>query len=218
LQDILHEMKRVTKTIDQRHSLAKQFARWLRDALLVPDKIDRAKVEAVLKKSNITWEQALRSKPEWVWERVRRYIPPAEYLEPVLKTLFKTHASAVCSTHGIKWFTAETWKAAQAMLEDVRRGWLSDPAGVALYNLLRFDKNGLPLWHDIRGTNSLEGVHRIVRDRFASLGASVELSVALLSDFCYRKNVDVRYLSCPSFYSKFDHLLVWISASRRRRV
>ncbi|KAJ7801592.1 hypothetical protein B0H14DRAFT_3489350 [Mycena olivaceomarginata] len=69
LQDILHEMKRVTKTIDQRHSLAKQFARWLRDALLVPDKIDRAKVEAVLKKSNITWEQALRSKPEWVWER-----------------------------------------------------------------------------------------------------------------------------------------------------
>ncbi|KAF7369576.1 hypothetical protein MVEN_00288100 [Mycena venus] len=190
LQDIWHEMRRVTKTIDSRHSLAKQFARWLQDAILVPDKIDRAMVEAVLKKAGITWAQAVRSKPEWVWERVRRYIPPAEYLILVLETLFKTHADAICSTHGIKLFNAETHKAAQLMLEDVRRGWLSDPAGVAVYNRLRTDKNGLTIWHDIRGTNSLEGFHRILRDRFGSLGASVELSMALLSDFCYWKNVE----------------------------
>ncbi|KAJ7662182.1 hypothetical protein DFH06DRAFT_1325495 [Mycena polygramma] len=191
LQDVWHEMRRVTHTIDQRHSLTKQFSRWLRDAILVPDKIDRAQVEAVLKKGNLTWSQAVRSKPEWVWARVRRYIAPPEYLESVLDTLFKTHANVTCSTHGIKLFNADTHKAAQAMLADVRRGWLTDPPGVALYNRLRIDKNGLTIWHDLRGTNSLEGgVHRPVRDQFASLGASVELTVALLSDFCYRKNVE----------------------------
>jgi hypothetical protein len=193
LQDVWHVMRRVTKSIDQSHSLAKQFSRWLRDAILVPDKIDRAQVEAVLKKGNITWNQAVRSKPEWVWARVRRYIPPPEYLESVLDTLFKTHADVICSSSGIKLFNSATHKAAQAMLGDVHRGWLTDPPGIALYNRLRTDSNGLPTWHDIRGSNSLEGgVHRPVRDRFASLGASVELSVALFSDFCYRKNVEVR--------------------------
>ncbi|KAJ7159203.1 hypothetical protein C8R43DRAFT_1177962 [Mycena crocata] len=190
-QDIWHEMRRVTKTIDSRHSLAKQFARWLRDAILVPDKIDKAQVEAVLKKGGITWNQAVRSKPDWVWARVRRYIPPAEYLEPVLQKLFDTHADAVCSQHGIKLFNEETHKAAEAMLDDLRQGWLSDPPGVALFNRLRTDKNGLSVWHCERGTNSLEGgVHMPVRDRFGSLGASVELTMALLSDFCYRKNVE----------------------------
>ncbi|KAJ7119377.1 hypothetical protein C8R46DRAFT_1364814 [Mycena filopes] len=190
-QHVWHEMRRVTKTLDSSHSLAKQFARWLRDAILLPDKIDKARVEAVLKKGKITWNQAVRSKPEWVWERVRRYIPPPEYLVPVLDKLFKTHANVVCSKHKIKLFNADTHKAARAMLDDVGRGWVTDPPGVAVFNRLRTDKNGLSIWHCIRGTNSLEGgVHMPIRSRFGSLGASVELTVALVSDFCYRKNVE----------------------------
>jgi len=173
--------------------MAKQFSRYLRDALLVPDEIDKASVEAFLKKKNITRDQAVRSKSDWVWQRARRYIPPPEALEPVLVELFKTHADIVCTRRKFKLFNADCHKAAKLMLADVRNGWLSDPPGVALYNRLRTDENGLSIWHCKRGTSGLEGgVHRTVRSRFGSLGASVEMLVALLSDFCYRKNVEVR--------------------------
>jgi hypothetical protein len=193
-QDIWHEMERLNKHIPRDHSLAKQFSRWLHDAMLVPDKIDKARVEAVLKKQNITWDQAVRSKPDWVWRRVRRYVPPPDTLIPILSELFKSHADLKCARKKIKLFDAECHKAAKLMIEDVRKGWVSDPPGVALYNILRTDSKGLPIYHDIRGTNGLEGgIHGPVRSKFGSLGASVEMTVALLSDFCYRKNVEVRY-------------------------
>ncbi|KAJ7138769.1 hypothetical protein C8R43DRAFT_955243 [Mycena crocata] len=124
-------------TIKRRHPLGKQFARWLRDAFLVPDAVDKARVEAVLKKGGITWESGT-----------------------------------------------------SAMLEDVRKGWVSDPPGVALYKHLRTDENGLTVWHSDRGTNGLEGgIHNPVRRYFKSLGASVEMGIALLSDSCFRKNL-----------------------------
>ncbi|KAJ7637248.1 hypothetical protein DFH06DRAFT_1433264, partial [Mycena polygramma] len=190
IQDIFHEMDRLTRHISKDHSLAKQFSRWMRDAILVPDKIDKAQVEAVLKKRGITWDQAVRSKSDWVWQRVRRYVPAPDTLESVLKKLFTTHADLACSKKKIKLFDGDCCKAANAILSDVQKGWVSDPPGVALYNRLRTDEAGLTIWHCIRGTSDLEGsVHGPIRKRFASLGASVEMSVALLSDFCYRKNV-----------------------------
>ncbi|KAJ7060532.1 hypothetical protein C8F01DRAFT_988939, partial [Mycena amicta] len=190
-EDIFHEIRRVTKTIDKRHTLAKQFSRWLRDAMLVPDHLDKAKVEAVLAKGGITWDQAVRSKPEWTWDRVRRYIPPRQVLKPVLATLASTHANVRCSVHDIPLFNTKTWKAWNALQANIDKNVVSDPNGYALYNRLSNDKNGLTIWHNSRGTNSLEGgVHMPVRHRFGSLGASVEMSVMLLSDFCYRKNVE----------------------------
>jgi hypothetical protein len=172
--------------------------------LLLPDKIDKARVEAVLKKDGKTWDQAVRSKPDWVWDRVRRYLPPPDSLEPVLKKLFDTHRDLKCSRRNIRLFDDDTRKAAAAMIEDVRKGWVSDPAGYALYNRLRTDKNGLDIWHCIRGTSGLEGsVHMPVRSRFGSLGASIELTVALLSDFCYRRNLEVRHYT--GLFFSFTH-------------
>jgi hypothetical protein len=193
-QDIWHLMNRLIKHIDRRnHSLGKEFARFLRDAIFVPDKIDKAQVEAVLKADGITWDQAVRSKPGWIWERVRRYVPPPEILVPILTELFKSHANLKCSKTGAKLFNAACHKAAKLIIEDVRKGWVSDPPGVAMYNRVRLDRYGLWIFHDIRGTNGLEGgVHHTVRSKFGSLGASVELTVGLLSDYCYRKNVEVR--------------------------
>jgi hypothetical protein len=203
-QDTFHEMQRVNRHISKDHSLAKQFSRFLRDVLLVPDKIDKARVEAVLKKNGKTWEQAVRSKPDWIWDRVRRYVPPPDVVEPVLKKLFDTHSNLKCSRRNIRLFDSDTHKAVAALIEDVRKGWVSDPAGYALYNRLRTDKYGLDIWHCIRGTSGLEGsVHMPVRSRFGSLGASVEMTVALLSDFCYRRNLEVSYY--PDLFFKFSY-------------
>ncbi|KAJ7936744.1 hypothetical protein B0H13DRAFT_2303452 [Mycena leptocephala] len=121
-----------------------------------------------------------------------QYVPSPEILIPILLELFRSHADLKCSKTGSKLFNADCHKAAKLIIEDVRKGWVSDPPGVAMFNRVRIDKHGLWIWHSIRGTSGLEGgIHHTVRSKFGSLGASVELTVALLSDYCYRKNVEL---------------------------
>jgi hypothetical protein len=73
----------------------------------------------------------------------------------------------------------------------VKCGWISDPTNIPLYTLESQDKNGLPIYHCIRGTNSVEGsVHNPIRWKFASLNASPELADALVADFWHRHNYD----------------------------
>ena len=66
LGDIWHLMNQFK--IPLSHGLRQPFARALRDALFVPDLVDKAAVEAVLQKRNVTWEQMVLWKPEWVWK------------------------------------------------------------------------------------------------------------------------------------------------------
>jgi len=55
-----------------------------------------------------------------------------------------------------------------------------------------FDKNGLSLYHCIRGTNSVEGaIHNPIRRSFASFNASIELADSLIADFRHRHNLNV---------------------------
>lgn len=76
-------------------------------------------------------------------------------------------------------------------MHDVKCGWISDPTNIPLYTLESQDKNGLPIYHCIRGTNSVEGsVHNPIRQKFASLNASPELADALIADFWHRHNYD----------------------------
>src|ERR1700683_4776665 len=46
---------------------------------------------------------------------------------------------------------------AKGVLHDVWKGWISDPAGIPLYTIRFHDKHGLPVYHCIQGTNSVEG-------------------------------------------------------------
>ena len=66
LGDIWHLMNQFK--IPLSHGLHWPFAQALRDALFVPDLVDKAAVEAVLQKRNVTWEQMVLWKPEWVWK------------------------------------------------------------------------------------------------------------------------------------------------------
>ncbi|KAJ6595714.1 hypothetical protein DFH09DRAFT_1072657 [Mycena vulgaris] len=105
--------------------------------------------------------------------RKRRFILPPDVLEPVLVTLFKPHADLKCHR---KKFNAECHKAAALMIGDVRKGWVS---GVALYNILRTNEKAFQY------TTASEPI-RLTQWYFRA----VEMTVALLSDFCYRKNVE----------------------------
>ncbi|THU77319.1 hypothetical protein K435DRAFT_878010 [Dendrothele bispora CBS 962.96] len=92
----------------------------------------------------------------------------------------------------IETFTSpETWQKSKAVLEEVRKGWLSDPDGIPLYTLEGYDKNGLAKYHCLWGTNSVEGaIHNPIRRNFASLRASPELADALIADFRHWHNIN----------------------------
>jgi hypothetical protein len=193
LADVFHEINKVCRTISKKHSHHNKFATAFSDTMLVPDKNDRIKVEAYLKRAKLQpWSNFRLEKPKWVWKRVRRYIPEKNFLYTLLKEFFGCWGPVKCTVTGQPLFTEETWKKAQGVLHDVKKGWISDPAGIPLYTIACHDKHGLPIYHCIRGTNSVEGsVHNPIHRNFGALNASVELADCLVADFRHRHNVDV---------------------------
>jgi hypothetical protein len=70
----------------------------------------------------------------------------------------------VDSITGQPLFSSAAWKSAQNILKVIQAGYLSDPPGIPLYYQVGLDrnKNGLPVWQCIRGTNFTEGVFIIL--------------------------------------------------------
>ncbi|KAI8136449.1 hypothetical protein BJV82DRAFT_43566 [Fennellomyces sp. T-0311] len=106
LKDIFHLMDMIK--ISRRHTLAKEFARRFRDAVFVPDKEDRRKVEAYLEKNDITWDEMLCTNPSWVLRRVRRVVPPPQELYPKVDKLFNDYGDVVCWKTKCKLFDDDT--------------------------------------------------------------------------------------------------------------
>ena len=192
LGDVFHEMDKLERTISVKHSLLKHFKIAFSDTMLVPDKRDKQNVLTYLAKKGLKWDQVRKSQPDWLWKHVRRYIPEKNLLHPILEEFFNAWGPAKCSFRKFPLFDEESWKKANCILHDVKRGWISDPPGIPLYTLLGYDQNGLAVYHCLRGTNSVEGgVHNPIWRNFASLNASVELADALIADFRHRHNLDV---------------------------
>lgn len=192
LADVFHEIDKVCRTISKKHTLCRKFATAFSDTLLVPDEDDKKAVSEILEKKKSSFNKVRSKSPAWLWKRVRRYIPEKGILELVLNEFFNSWGHIKCSVTRQELFSAETWKKTQGVLHDVRKGWLSDPGSISVYIKEGVDKDGLPLYHCIRGTNSVEGaIHNPIRRNFASLNASPELADALIADFRHRHNTDM---------------------------
>ncbi|KAH8109627.1 hypothetical protein DFH11DRAFT_1474484, partial [Phellopilus nigrolimitatus] len=210
LADAFHIMDRITRHIPRTHTLRKSFSIAYSDTLFVPDKEDKARVIAVLRAGNLTWDSVKRERPDWLWERVRRYIPQKDILFKLLKELFDCWGNVKCSRTGATLFTAECWKKTKGVLEEVSLGYLSDPPGIPLYVLLHGDKNGSPRYRCLRGTNSVEGgVHMVIRRKFGSLNLSVKGADELMSDVRHRHNLDVGIFNIEG-HSYKGHYDTWI--------
>jgi hypothetical protein len=68
--DVFHEQHKLKKTLKKKHSLSGIFSIYLSDTFLVPDKGDRKRVESVLAKQNLKWDQVRRTSSEWLFRRV----------------------------------------------------------------------------------------------------------------------------------------------------
>jgi hypothetical protein len=150
LSDVFHEIDKVCRTLSKKHTHHKAFATAFSKTMLIPDKNNRIRVEAYLKRKNLpNFEQICLSNPKWCWRQVRRYIPQKDFLYRLLDELFKCWGSVKCTVTRQTLFSEESWKKAKGVLHDVRKGWISDPVGIPLYTIRFHDKHGLPIYHCI---------------------------------------------------------------------
>lgn len=195
-EDVWHVMDRVSREIPIKHSLRKAFTFAFSNTIFALDEDDYKLVCQTLQArpadKRKTWDEMRRYHPDWLWRRVRRFVPEKNYLEVVLREFFQCWGKLQCSKTGLPLFNKTAWKRSEGVLESVSNGWVSDPPGISLYVRQGTDAEGLPLYRCLRGTNSIEGgVHMQLMRTFGSLNASVEGADCLLADFRHRHNVNV---------------------------
>jgi hypothetical protein len=175
--------------------MSKDFMRRFRDCLFVVDVEDKRKVEEYLHSIGSTWDTYLVEKPDFLFERVRRYIPPPDQLLPVIKLLFEKYGPLKCIKTSLPLFDGEAYDVANRILKCIELGHVSDiQGGRLLYTEKGVDIRGLMRYRCSRGTNSVEGsVHMNIVRKFASYNAGPRLTDMALSDYRLCHNLDVSY-------------------------
>lgn len=190
LGDIWHLMDQFKISIH--HGLHRPFSRALRDAIFLPDPVDLAAVEEVLKKKNTCFRQMLLTNSDWVWQRIKRLVPPPEILAPRVTEVLQTYGPLKDAVTGQPLFNDASWEKARLVIENIKLGYYSDPPGHHFYTLQRTDKLGLNIYRCSRGTNNVEGgIHQNIIRRFGSFNASPQLTVNLLRDYTLTHNLEV---------------------------
>lgn len=104
----------------------------------------------------------------------------------------KTYGPLKDVSTGQPLFNDACWKKAENVLENIRMGFYSDPHHILLYRTHKKDKDRLPIYKCICGTNSIKGgVHQNLIHRFAPFNASPQFAVNLLRDYTLIHNLTV---------------------------
>lgn len=166
------------------------FARALRNAIFLFDPEDKAIIEEFLQKQNISWESMLCCHSDWILRRVKRIVPsPEELLSHVAKVLH-SYGPLLDPKTGNPLFNQQAWEVATNVLENIRRGYYSDPPNIPFYYSRGKDKNGLMRYRCVHGTNAIEGgIHQNVIRWFGSFNASPDFAVELLRDYTLYHNL-----------------------------
>ncbi|KAJ3964645.1 hypothetical protein EV361DRAFT_873842 [Lentinula raphanica] len=164
--------------ISTSHGLCVDFSRALCDAIFIPDAGDRHCITTWASSQNppLTWEYLVRTWPKWVWTHCKWTIPPPEQLYRLVELVFRTYGPLKDVKTGSPLFNTAAWSVSRNILELIRKGYLSDPPGLALYTQVGVDSkaDGLPIYRCFRGTNFTEGgVHRHLVEHLPKHGVSV---------------------------------------------
>jgi len=82
------------------------------------------------------------------------------------------------------------------IINDIQKGWVSDPQGVSLYVYMSRDKNGLNRYHTLRGTNDAESsIHKQIHQNFSALNASPILADCVMADWHHQYNTEIGSLN-----------------------
>ena len=177
------------------HGLRRPFARALSAAIFLADLNDKHAVGEVLNQKGISYESKLKSHPQWILSRVRRYVPPPEILFSRVAAVMKTYGPLKDATSGEPLFNGKCWDAVKNLLEHLRNGYYSDPPDVPLFYEIGTDRDGLRLYRCCRGTNDVEGgVHQNLIRYFASFNVSPRRAINMILVYCVRHNMQVSHV------------------------
>jgi hypothetical protein len=192
LGDIWHLMHQFP--ISMAHGLRRPFARALRDAFFIYDPEDKANIEVFLATKGLSWSYMIVARSEWLLQRVRRVVPPPEQLLFRVSAVLYSYGPLRDSTSGLPLFNSRAWDITKNVLENIRRGYYSDPPNISLYYPRAKDKYGLQRYKCCRGTNGIEGgVHQNIIRWFGAFNASPEFAVELLRDYTLYHNMKVYF-------------------------
>ncbi len=186
--------------ISRVHGARVEYCHRFRDAVFIPYGADMNSLIAWGKMQDppLSWEKMIQQMPSWLWQRCRRFIPPAEELYGRVKKVFETYGPLKDAKTNQPLFNAAAWHDAKNILALIQSGYLSDPPGIALYIQMRIDSHGLPIYHCLRGSNMTEGgVHTHLRSHLPTSGVSIQHLLACLMDFVVHHNL----LVCTCFMS-----------------
>ncbi|KAG2192652.1 hypothetical protein INT47_006910 [Mucor saturninus] len=172
LKDGFHLMDMIK--LNKSHGMHKDFMRRFRDILYVCDQDYKALVEAYLSSIGTDWNTRMLIIPAWIFERVRKFVPPPDELHSALKFLFDSYGRLRCENSGRRLFNEAAIEMSLHALSTVQQGHVSDVVdGPPLYTEKGRDKNNLMRYKCSRGTSSVEGAcHMNIVSRFASYNAS----------------------------------------------
>ena len=88
------------------------------------------------------------------------YLPEKSVLYRILE-MFQCWGPIICPVSKLPLFDSDAWKKANSILLHVKKGWVADLDGIPLYTIEGHDKHGLPIYHSLCGTSSIEGVSTI---------------------------------------------------------
>ncbi len=139
------------------HGLRFEFANTLWDAIFIPNKDDKDRIETWAASFNppTLFEKLKQSSPKILWKHCHRIIPPPELLYPLVHQIFDTFGPLQDTQSKQPLFNKATWHTSKNILALIQDGYLSDPPGVSLYTQIRINKafGGLPVYWCSRGTN-----------------------------------------------------------------
>jgi hypothetical protein len=156
MKDMFHAFHMIPTSVD--HGLRPAFLCALRDHIMRWDPAIRLVVDKTCRRVfNLTFEEMLARNPRFIAARTPRYIPPPSVLVPAIEHVFETFGNARDAKTNLPLFSKEAWLKANAVKELARAGYLSDVAGVTLYEKAGIDEYGLQKYNCLRGTNKIEG-------------------------------------------------------------
>jgi hypothetical protein len=142
LKDAFHLLDLIKVSL--RHVLSKDSIRRFRVALFVVDSEDKQRFEAYLISIGTDWNTRLLADPKFIFDCLRRYIPPPNELFPMVKLIFDKYKNGLCSRTGLPLFDNKAIATLNRILEEIRKGNVSDVvSGPVLYTEIGEDHNGL---------------------------------------------------------------------------
>jgi len=184
--------------VPMNHVGKKNFFQALKAAFYIEDPADLERVTAALKKDGMSDDLIAgmrKHKQSFFQSRIKRYIPPPKELYARVRAVYEEFGNLRDSKGGAPLFNDSAWKKAKGVLEDISKGYVSDPPDKNYY-FYKLDKNGdiardrrgLFLYTCTRGTNAVENVHKQLVTIFKNWSCGVELTDCLLMNFRHRFN------------------------------